>query len=159
MWKRQFTPESLNAAIAAYQAGTTTTRTAKADFGVSSNALLRHLRLRGIAVRAPGLTGYKRGAHPTWKGGRHITDEGYVRVYAPDHPWPRRSKYIYEHVLIMELELGRRLLASESVHHLDHDRANNARSNLELTTRSAHSRHHRLLDTHKRKRDARGNFA
>ena len=52
------------------------------------------------------------------------------------------------HVTVMELRLGRHLLADEVVHHIDGDRSNNDPDNLALMTRSGHTKHHR---THKRK--------
>ena len=95
---------------------------------------------------------------PAWKGGRSIDRDGYVRLYAPDHPWPRRNGCVPEHVAVMELAMGRRIVPGEVVHHMDGDRRNNAISNLELMTRAEHSREHRLKDTWRRKRD-HGRFA
>lgn len=59
----------------------------------------------------------------------------------------------------MELMIGRRLMRGEVVHHKDHNRQNNALENLELQQAGAHSRQHRQLDTHLRKRDPLGRFA
>lgn len=44
----------------------------------------------------------------------------------------------------METVLGRPLLPTEIVHHKDEDKANNASSNLELTTKSEHGKHHAI---------------
>ena len=98
-------------------------------------------------------------AHPAWKGGRAIDRDGYVRVYRPDHPFPRRGGYVLEHVMVMELSIGRRIASDENVHHKDDDKQNNALENLELQKKGAHSSHHRSLDTHLRQRDALGRFA
>lgn len=157
--RRKFTDDELEQAIAAYQRGEIAARGAEAAYHVPGFTLLRHVRLRGIPVRPSGFPGRRGPDHPAWKGGRYVTDEGYVRVYVPDHPWPRKGGYVYEHVLVIEREIGRRMLPSESVHHIDHNRSNNDRSNLEMTTRGSHARHHRHLDTHRRKRDALGRFA
>lgn len=51
---------------------------------------------------------------------------------------------IDEHRLIMERHLGRKLLNSEIVHHKDGDKSNNDLENLEVMSRSEHSRSHRL---------------
>jgi hypothetical protein len=98
-------------------------------------------------------------AHPAWKGGRDVDRDGYIRTYAPNHPWPRQCGYVREHVRIMELSIGRRIKADEVVHHRDHDRQNNSLANLELMSRGRHSRLHRAHDIHLRHRDLAGRFA
>lgn len=105
-----------------------------------------------------GWKGLKRENHPCWKGGRRIDRDGYIRVYRPDHMWPRRGGYILEHVLLMETLLQRRLEKNECVHHKDHNRQNNLPENLEVVIRGAHSKHHRALDSHRFQRDAKGRY-
>lgn len=53
------------------------------------------------------------------------------------------GKKIDEHRYIMEQQLGRKLDYNEIVHHKDEDTSNNDPSNLELTNRSEHTKHHR----------------
>jgi hypothetical protein len=67
-----------------------------------------------------------------WKGGRTIDSRGYVRVLSPNHPDRDVQNYVYEHRLVMEKVLGRRLEPGEVVHHIDGDPANNAPENLML---------------------------
>lgn len=100
----------------------------------------------------------KRGDHPCWKGGRIKDKDGYVAIYAPDHPWPRKMRYIREHIVVMELHIGRRLTASECVHHKDNNRENNALENLEVMNKGEHIRMHRAVDKHLQERDSRGRF-
>lgn len=80
-----------------------------------------------------------------WNGGRHRTHEGYVEVYAPDHPRALAGgrKYAREHRLVMEKHLGRYLRADEVVHHINGVKDDNRLENLELRTRSAHALEHR----------------
>jgi hypothetical protein len=88
-----------------------------------------------------------------------LDKDGYLKRYAPDHPWPRKGGYVREHVRIMELHIGRRIRVGEVVHHKDHDLANNTLVNLELLTQGEHSRLHRATDMHHRTRDLIGRFA
>lgn len=114
---------------------------------------------RQCAPKHRPLSGLKGKKHPAWKGGYRIDRDGYIRTYAPDHPWPRKSGYVPEHVRVMELHLNRKMGPNESVHHRDENRRNNALENLEVMTRGEHSRLHRRKDTARRKRDAGGRFA
>ena len=114
---------------------------------------------RGCSPKQQPLLGKKGPAHPAWKGGQEIDRDGYIRTYAPEHPWPRKNGYVRENVRVMELHLGRRLLPHEVVHHKDHDRRNNSLGNLEIKTTGQHSREHRLVDTCRRQRDTAGRFA
>ena len=57
------------------------------------------------------------------------------------------GKKIDEHRYIMEQYLGRKLEKDEVVHHKDGNKRNNNIENLELTTRSKHSREHQLERT------------
>ena len=78
-----------------------------------------------------------RGAsHWNWKGGRFVTKRGYVKVIDPRRPptsgKARKNPYVYEHVLVAEKHLGRRLRRDERIRHKDRDRGHNAWSNLQL---------------------------
>lgn len=80
----------------------------------------------------------RRGAlHGSWQGGRRKSD-GYVMVKAEGHPNAGASGYVMEHRLVMERSIGRLLLRSEHVHHINHDRSDNRIENLELMTHSQH---------------------
>lgn len=79
-----------------------------------------------------------------WKGGRVIDSQGYVRIYKPDHPRAMVSKYVFEHRLVMERNLGRMLDSKEVVHHLDGNKKNNDIENLILLDFGGHQKKHRL---------------
>ncbi len=72
-----------------------------------------------------------------WKGGR-IKRRGYVLVYMPDHHTIKgrgtQRRYVLEHRVVMEEHLGRPLLPTEKVHHLNGVRDDNRPENLELWT-------------------------
>jgi hypothetical protein len=66
------------------------------------------------------------------RGYREITTNGYVRLYGySDHPRSDKGK-IFEHVLVMEQQLGRYLHPGENVHHKNGVRNDNRPENLEL---------------------------
>lgn len=76
--------------------------------------------------------------NPAYKSGRKIDRDGYVLVSAPlGHPYARVRKgrlygLIYEHRLIVEDRIGRYLLPSETVDHIDGLRLHNNPSNLRV---------------------------
>lgn len=79
----------------------------------------------------------------SYSGGRHVADNGYVRVLAPNHPQSDARGYIYEHRAVMEGILGRLLTRSEVVHHNNHIRSDNRPENLRLfATHSDHMKFH-----------------
>lgn len=75
-------------------------------------------------------------------GSEWMTTDGYVQVSAHSHPFARANGTVLKHRLVVELRLGRFLLPSEKVHHIDGVKTNNADENLELTTASGHSKIH-----------------
>ena len=66
-----------------------------------------------------------------WKGGRVLASNGYVLIrVGKDHHLADCRGYAYEHRLVAERLLGRRLRRGELVHHLDENKANNDDSNI-----------------------------
>lgn len=87
-----------------------------------------------------------------WKGGRSVASNGYVlvRVGVQHHLSDVRG-YAYEHRLVAEKILGRRLRAGEQVHHKDKDKANNKPSNIEVhRDKRSHLFEHRKVASGKR---------
>lgn len=81
-------------------------------------------------------------------GHKKVNDNGYVMVFAPDHPMAMTSGHVYEHRLVMEKAIGRLLRPDEIVHHINHDRTDNRIENLQLMTVHDH------MSMHMRERNA-----
>lgn len=75
--------------------------------------------------------------------------QGYRLIHMPDHPAAFTSDnwkgFVYEHVMVAEKFLGRRLRAGEVCHHLDLNRANNRPENIIVLLRSQHNKIHAWL--------------
>ncbi len=87
--------------------------------------------------------------NPNWRGGRTITQHGYVllRVGTGHHLADIRG-YAYEHRVVAEQVLGRGLKPDEKAHHIDEDRQNNSPGNiLVVNGNHGHYVHHRKNNT------------
>ena len=104
------------------------------------NDNVKYVQRTMLSFDAPRLPQAPRpGTHnPSYKTGRNIDRDGYALVSAPfGHPHARMRgdrKYgvIYEHRLMMEEKIGRFLLRSEVVDHIDGLRLHNEPLNLRL---------------------------
>lgn len=83
-----------------------------------------------------------------WRGGRITDKHGYVHIYAPDHP-NAVGNYVAEHRLVMCAALGRPLRDEEEVHHKNEVVDDNRPENLEVMSKGAHARLHRLRGHHR----------
>ncbi len=101
------------------------------DLGATEGAVVQAMREMDCEVYArtsgPGSAAYR--------GGRQKVN-GYVRVLVEaDSPYASMRDvggYVAEHRLVMARTVGRPLLRSETVHHIDGDKTNNEPSNLQL---------------------------
>lgn len=113
--------------------------------------LAHHLRTKRSGLLAPERP---IGILPTgsqftrWKGG--ITyREGRALVHKPSHPKAtKRHKYVKRAVIVIEEYLERYLDPDEIVHHINQNPLDDRLENLQVLTRSQHTRlHHRLRKT------------
>lgn len=137
-YRKMVSKEQKQEMASAYAAGASTTQIA-GQLGVEAGTVQRYLRAAGVLLRPKG---FQQGEeHHNWKGGRIITEDGYVLVLLrPDdsfYPMAQiktsDARYCLEHRLVMAKHLGRLLTEEETVHHKDDsDRSNNHISNLQL---------------------------
>jgi len=71
--------------------------------------------------------------NPHWNGGRFKDCRGYVFILVGD-------KYIGEHRLAVENQLGRRLEFNEKIHHINGNKSDNRIENLQICSQSQHCR-------------------
>lgn len=108
------------------------------DPGAFPNGLQVPRQEKKRRTRKPRPTPRQRPCGPetsNWKGGRCLSSSGYILVNV-------NRKQRLEHRVVMERHLGRRLKPHEVVHHVDHNRQNNAIENLRLMSQSDHMRLH-----------------
>ncbi|AZU98946.1 hypothetical protein pW2_114 [Bacillus phage pW2] len=64
-------------------------------------------------------------------------------IYMPTHHRAKTNGMVYEHILVAERKLGRKLKSKEVVHHEDENKQNNNEENLFVfATLSDHTRYH-----------------
>jgi len=81
-----------------------------------------------------GSTGRTGPQHNHWKGGRSVSSRiGYATVWTPEG---RK----YEHRVVAEKMLGRKLLSHETIHHRNGVKSDNRRRNLQVLPRNIHNR-------------------
>jgi len=80
-------------------------------------------------------------------------NQGYVLRLVENHPFADKRGYVREHRLIMEKHLGRFLLSTEFIHHINQIRNDNRLENLILQGQNIHAKKHLVG-----KRNSHGQF-
>jgi len=101
----------------------------------------RHTAEYKAKMREALLGKYPGPASSNWHGGRRQQGGGYWLLYSPEHPFRSKTKYVLEHRLVVEKLLGRYLIHSDSVHHINKKHGDNRPENLmAFASKSAHLR-------------------
>lgn len=81
-------------------------------------------------------------ANPNWRGGLTRSSKGYWYVKKPEHPRASKTGYVKRADLVLEVKLGRPLIAGEIAHHKNENKEDDSPDNLELMTLANHTRLH-----------------
>jgi hypothetical protein len=83
----------------------------------------------------------QRGRRPYRKGGRRVRPDGYVDLWAPQHPLARKDGYVFEH---RKIAWDEGLLTNPvlEVHHKNHLRSDNRLDNFEIKGQAQHALDH-----------------
>jgi predicted transcriptional regulator len=116
-----------------------TQRQAAEALGLCLSAIERACKRLSLTTQRTGPRGGD--AHTNWKGGR-IKVGRYWYLYEPSNPMATKRGYVAEHRKVVSDSIGRPLLPTEAVHHIDANPENNDLTNLELFQSNAlHLRH------------------
>lgn len=76
-----------------------------------------------------------------------ILKKGYKKILLPLHHRADKKGYVFEHIVIMEQKLNRKIITPETIHHIDKNKKNNSIENLMLfKNNSDHLKYHKILD-------------
>lgn len=129
----EITPEQEKQMVQMYEVEGISQMAIARRMGLTQPNVSRILRRNGVKPTRYVATGEK---HGSWKGGRVKLHGGYWYILVDnDDPLAvmRTSVgYVLEHRLVMARSLGRPLLRSESVHHINGDTGDNRIENLQL---------------------------
>jgi hypothetical protein len=137
----RITKEITNAVLKHYSENKSILKASKA-LGIGMATANRILKRNGIAR-----DGRFNANNKNWAGGITKTRDGYIKVRDPLNVMADCRGYVWEHRLVMAKHIGRSLLRTEVVHHIDDNKGNNHISNLMLfSSQSEHIAHHRSLN-------------
>jgi hypothetical protein len=85
---------------------------------------------------------FAREKNPYWKGGRFVTQNGYVKVLDPEHPRSDPRGYVFEHIKVAGEAAGAPVPLRMVVHHVNGIKTDNRPENLRIMTAQEHNALH-----------------
>lgn len=111
-------------------------------YGCARITVCRHLRKLGVIRPESGVNSRNR----NFRTKQYRS--GYPVTFIPEHPRANHLGYVFDHILVVEKEIGRTPSRKEPIHHKDLDRTNADNNNLYLSkSHSDHQRVHSSLDS------------
>jgi hypothetical protein len=99
------------------------------------------------------LSNIKRGdRNDNWKGGKHKNYAGYILTNPETPERGKTTLYYFEHRLVMEKHLGRKLRLDECIHHINGIKTDNRIENLKIMNNGEHVKLHRSGGIYERSR-------
>lgn len=121
--------------------------------GVSQKVVWRFMKNHGIKARVAAKRNQRGENNSYWKGGKRISEQGYIEIYFPTHPKAKPNGYVREHMLVAEQMLGRPLKyfgindeRTEVVHHINGIKTDNRPENLLVLGVNEHHKLHNALN-------------
>lgn len=143
----------LQEAVTMYENGESVNSIAK-RFNMDSSSVCNSFKKAGVKMRGmqeANILAVKKGRreysklsdHASWKGGTTKHDAGYVRRKSPGHHRAEKhTSYVFDHILVAEKKIGRKLKRDECVHHINGIKDDNRQENIEVMTKSEHMSFH-----------------
>ena len=94
----------------------------------------------------------KRENNPNWRGGKTVSSHGYILIrVGTDHHLADVRGYAYEHRIVAEKKIGRKLKPGERIHHINKNKSDNRPKNIMVTGSNAeHFLQHRKSNSNRR---------
>jgi hypothetical protein len=119
----------------------------KCDCGKETTVDAANIRRKIYPTKSCGCLNAERTGDksPCWKGGRYLAS-GYIKIKVAGHPRGDSHDRVFEHIVVVEKEIGHYLDKCFTVHHLNGIKADNRIKNLEIRL-GRHGKGHSVTDT------------
>jgi hypothetical protein len=133
--RRAYNEDEIRQIVETYSSGDVGATKLSRTLGIPKGTISKLLHRRGLSRSRDY---YRLEHNPSWKGGKYIRQDGYVAVWAPNHPRQHAGGYVLEHILVWEKAHGQSLPKDYIIHHLNGNKSDNRVENLVAIKRKEH---------------------